>query len=218
MHTKRSKMSKAWPVERKNTKQRFVAKASHSSRRAITLLALMRDVLEVVNSRKEVRRMVHQGDIKVNGVVRNDEVFPVNAFDTLSLEKMGKNYRLEIVNRKFSLKEISDKEAEERIFKISGKKILSKGKIQMNLEGGVNLVYDKEFNVGDSAIYSCKNKKVTKIIPLKKGCKVEIISGKHAGEEGVINEIKDLKRGKVYEIKLEDKVVELPYKTLLVVG
>ena len=218
MHTKRSTMSKAWPIERKNTTKRFVAKARHSSNTAISLLALMRDVLGVANSRKEVKRMVNQGDILVNGIARKDDVFPVNAFDTISLEKMDKYYRLEIINKKFSLKEISAKESEERIFKIAGKKMLAKGNIQMNLEGGVNLIYDKDFNVGDSAIYSCKSKKISKVIPLKKGSKVEIISVKHAGEEGIINEIKELKRGKVYEIKLEDKVVELPYKTLLVVG
>ena len=218
MHTKRSTMSKTWPVERKNTKKRFVARARHSSNNAISLLALMRDVLGIASSRKEVKKIVYQGDVLVNGIVRKDDVFPVNAFDTISLEKLGKYYRLDIINKKFSLTEIDAKEAGERIFKIAGKKILGKGKVQMNLEGGINLVYDKAFNVGDSVIYSCKDKKITKVIPLKKGSKVEIISGKHAGEEGVINEIAELKRGKVYEIKLEDKVVELPYKTLLVVG
>lgn len=217
MHVKRSKMSKAWPIERKNTKKRFVAKVSHSSNSAISVLALMRDVLGVANTRKEVKRMVYQGDVMVNGIVRKDDVFPVNAFDTISLEKMGKYYRLEIINKKYSLKEIDAKEAGERIFKIVGKKVLGKDKIQMNLEGGINVVYDKVFKVGDSAVYSCKDKKVTKVISLKKGAKVEIVGGKHAGEEGVISEVKDLKRGKVYEIKLEDKVVELPYKTLLVV-
>jgi small subunit ribosomal protein S4e len=218
MHTKRSKMLKTWPVERKGNKKRFVARANHSSKKAITILALMRDVLKLADSRKEVRRIVHQEDVMINGLIRKDETFPVNAFDTISLEKMKKYYRLDIINKKFSLVEIDKKEIGERIFKISGKKILGKDKIQMNLESGTNLIYNKEFNVGDSVIYSCKDKKVSKVVTLKKGCKVEIISGKHAGEKGEVKEIKALKRGKVFEIKLKDKVVILPYKTLLVVN
>lgn len=218
MHIKRSKMPTTWPVERKSTKERFIAKARHASKESITILALMRDVLKLANSRKEVKMILHKGEVLINGVVRKDEVFPVNALDNISLFSLNKHYRLEIVGKKYALTEISQKESAERVLKILGKKILGENKSQINLEGGVNDLYGDDFKVGDSALYSFKDKKILKIIPLKKGCKVLIIKGKHAGEKGELVDIKTLKKGKAYEIKIGERNVLLPNKAVLVVN
>jgi len=53
---------------------------------------------------------------------------------------------------------------------------------------------------------------------LKVGAKVEIVLGKHAGEKGELVGFEELVRGRDYKIKLEDKTVSLPYKTILVIG
>jgi ribosomal protein S4E len=55
-------------------------------------------------------------------------------------------------------------------------------------------------------------------LPLKEGAKVEIIVGKHAGEKGELVGFEELTRGRTYVIKLEDKTVSLPYKTILVIA
>ena len=88
----------------------------------------------------------------------------------------------------------------------------------MNLEDGSNMLYKEKFNVGDSVIVNLKTKKVDKILPLKKGAKIEVISGKHAGREGELTGFEKLSRGKDYLIKLEDgNSVSLPFKTILVI-
>jgi len=217
-HIKKTQMPKSWPVPRKGNKKRFIAVPSHASTKGISILFLLRDVLKIVKTRKEARYMTLNKMVEVNNKVRIDENFPVQVLDILTLPKAKLNYRLEIINKKFSLTKVSDKDAETKIVKIVGKKVLGKNNIQMNLSDGQNFVSKDKFSVGDSAVVNTKENKVVKILPLKEGAKIEIISGKHAGENGAVKGFEELVRGKNYIIKLEDKTVSLPYKTILVIA
>jgi small subunit ribosomal protein S4e len=212
-------MPTSWPIARKPSKKRFVARASHANGKSITLLAILRDLLKVAQTRKEVGKILYQEDVKINNTVRKDDAFPVQVFDTISLDKADLHYKLEIVNKKFKLKEISEKEAQEKIIKIIGKTVLKNKQVQMNLEDGSNGLTTETFNVGDSVIMNTKEDKVKKILPLKEGVKIEVVIGKHAGEKGTLIGFSELKRAKDYIVKLEDgKEVRLPYKTILVIG
>ncbi len=217
-HIKKTQMSTLWPVPRKGRGRRFVAVPSHATSKGISILFLLRDVLKIVKTRKEARHMTLNGMVKVNNQIRKDENFPVQVFDTINLEKAKLNYRLEIVNKKFSLIKISVKDAENKIVKISGKKILGVKKIQMNLDDGQNIIMKEKFSVGDSVVLNTKEKKVVKILPLKEGADVEIVAGKHAGKKGKLIGFESLVRGRSYQIKLKDRTVSLPYKTILVIG
>ena len=156
---------------------------SHAKTKGISLLFILRDILKIARTRKEAKYMTLNGLVKVNEVQRRNENFPVQVFDVVNLEAAKKNYRLEIVNRKYSLKEISNKEAETKIIKIEGKKILKNKKTQMNLADGQNIITKEKFNVGDSIIFNNKKKTIEKVLPLKKGVTIEVISGKHAGKK-----------------------------------
>ena len=83
-----------------------------------------------------------------------DSQFPVNVLDivNLAVDKESKYYRLEIVNKKFSLVEIKEGEADSKIVKIVGKSILAGGKVQMNLRDGQNFLSSVKFSVGDSVV------------------------------------------------------------------
>ena len=163
--------------------------------------------------------MTLNGMVKINNKIRHDVNFPVNVLDVLNLSigKENRYYRLEIINKKFGLVVIKESEADNKIVKIIGKKILNGSKIQMNLRDGQNFLSKLKFNVGDSVVLDTKNDKIVKILRLKKEANVEIIAGKHAGEKGKLIGFEDLVRGRNYEIKLKNGVVSLPYKTILVV-
>ncbi len=217
MHQKRINIPKIWPIPRKGTK--YLAVASHAHNKGIPLLFILRELLGIARTKKEVRYILLNSDVKVNNKVRKSEKFPVQFFDTIQLEKLNKNYRIGIEHNKFKLEEISAKEANKKIVKISGKKILSKGQVQMNLEDGQNFLLNEKsekFAVGDSALLNTKEKKIEKILQLNKNANVEVISGKHSGEKGKLKEIVGEGRKKKYIIKLKDKEVGLPFRTLLV--
>lgn len=219
MHLKRSKMPNTWPLPRKTKKLRFIAKPRHDASNSITILVILRDILKIANTRKEAKYIINSGDVKINGKIRKDDLFPVSTFDTISLEKIDKYYRLEIVNKKFRLNEIQKKDVYSKTVKISGKKTLVGNKIQMNLEDGHNFIVNFNFNVGDSALLDTLNNKVEKILALKEKAKVEIVSGKHSGNSGKILSIEDIRRGRQYKIKLDSGLeVYLPLKTFFVIG
>lgn len=215
MHQKRNKISKTWPIHRKGTK--FVAIASHNSKKGIPLLFLIRNVLKIAETRKEVKYMTLNGLVKINNKIRKDESFPVQVFDVISFDKSKKGYRLEIVNKKFKLKEISGKELDKKIIKISNKKNIKKNIVQMNLEDGQNILSKEKFSVGDSIILNTKDNKIEKILQLKVGANIEIIGGKHAGKVGKLKEIIILERERRYNIKLKDREVALPLRAILVI-
>jgi small subunit ribosomal protein S4e len=216
-HIKKNEMPKAWPLPRKGDKRKFIAVPSHSFSEGISLLFILRDVLKVVRTRKEARYITLNGLVKVNNKIRKDENFPVKVFDTISFEREKLNYRLEIVNKKFELKEISEKESDKKIAKIVGKKIVSKGKIQMNLSDGQNALTKDKFSVGDSVIINTKNNKIEKVLVLKEGANIEVVVGKHAGERGKLLRFEEITRGRNYVVKLNGGEVVLPYKSILVV-
>jgi len=218
VHIKKTQMPRSWPVPRKGRGKRYVAVPSHGTKKGISLLFLLRDVLRLAKTRKEARYMTLNGMVKVNNKIRHDENFPVQVLDVVNLEKAKLNYRLEIVNKRFSLKEVSGKDADTKIVKITGKKVLGKNTIQMNLDDGQNIVTKEKFSVGDSVLLNTKEDKILKVLPLKEGATVEIIVGKHAGEKGKLEGFEELVRGKNYIVKLEDKTVSLPYKTILVIA
>lgn len=217
MHIKRNRMPMTWPLPRKGRKEKFLAIPSHSFKDGISLIFILRDMLKIVRNRKEARYMTSQKLVRVNNKIRLDENFPLRVLDVVSIGKEDLNYRLEIVNKKFKLKEISEKDAGKKIVKISGKKILGKNKIQMNLDDGQNFLTKEKFSVGDSVIVNTKEDKIGKIIPLKEGVTIEVISGKHAGKRGKLIGFENLPREKNYIVRIEGKEVPLPYKAILVI-
>ena len=205
MHRTRSEIPKTWPVPRKGTK--YLIAPSHGFSKGIPVLLALRDMLKVVQKRKEAKLIINQGKVLVNGNKIRDENYSMVLFDTLTLE--GKSYRLTLDNKKFSLDEISGKEAEEKIVKIISQKLMNKGKIQINLSDGRNFISSEKLKVGDSVVYDLKQKKSKKTIALKTGSKVFSIKGKHLGNEGTVESIDDESKIAVVKFDKEKANVEL---------
>jgi len=216
MHKKRSELPTSWPLPRKGTK--YFVVGTHATTNGIPLIIAFRDILGIVKTNRELRVMLQNKDIFVNQKVRTNEKFPIRAFDILTYGKVKKNLRLVIVGKKMKFEEIKENEANEKTVRIIGKVILSKDKIQMNLEDGTNLLVKEKFSLGDSAVIDLKEIKLKTILPMKEGAKVFVVSGKHAGNEGKVKEIILQNGKKEYLIKLKDSEAKLLIKTLLVVN
>jgi len=216
MYIKRSRLPNTWPAPRKGTK--YVAVARHAFTKSVPILFILRDILKIAKTRKEARYILLNKEVKINNKIRKDEKFPVQVFDIVSLEKTGKHYRLEIVNRKFKLEEISADKADKKIVKIIGKRLLKEGKVQMNLGDGQNLLTKEKFSLGDSVIINTKTDKLDKVLPLKAGASVEVIAGKYAGKTGKVKETVHLGNEKRFLIKFEEGESLLPLGSIFVVA
>lgn len=213
MHKTRSELPANWPLPRKGTK--YFATSSHSPDAGIPVQIVLRDILKVGNTRKETRFMLLNKEISVNGKVRINKKFPVKLFDVITIQKIGKSYRLENAGKKLKFTEVSGKDANKKIVKIIGKVMLSKNNFQMNLEDGSNFIVKDKFNTGSSVVLNLKENKIDKILELKEGAKIFVIAGKHSGKEGKVKEM--FADEKEYLIKFDDGEAKLPLKVILVV-
>ena len=208
MHLKRSRIPKTWPIKRKGTK--YVVRPLSNIKNSLPLLIVLRDILGLAKDRKEVKKLIHLKKIKVNNKFVKDEKFAVTLFDVISLN--GKDLRLILKNKKFSLEEAKDKE---KIVKVIGKKILKKGKVQINLGDGRNYLFNEKIKVGDSVILDLEKNKISKILPMKKDSKIIFISGKRLGEEGTIEDI--LQEKGIIKVKTKDGVLNAKKENVMVV-
>jgi len=190
-HMKRISMPKQWPIPRKGTK--YVTKPLPGKESyAIPLLIVLRDMLKLAETRNEIKKIVNQGKILTGNVVIKELSFPLGFFDIVSIPSINKHYRIEFSGKgKLIAKEITEKEAYLKPCKITGKKVLKKGILQINLNDGRNFNYSKECSVNDSLLIDLHENKIVKVLPLKEGAMAYIIKGRYSGEKGKIESIED---------------------------
>lgn len=190
-HQKRLSMPKTWNIQRKTHK--WAVKASpgpHSGSKSIPLLLVIRDVMKLANSSREAKKVLHDGNVLVDGVVRRDYKFPVGVFDVITLPKIDLSYRVFLDEKqRLSLRKISDPEV--KLCKITDKTIVKGGNTQLNLHDGSNIVSDEySYNSSDSVIISLPERKVVKHLTYKPGSLALVIGGAHSGELATIEDIR----------------------------
>jgi len=190
MHLARKNSSNSWPIPQKSTK--YVVVPSHAKDNGIPLLIIMRDILGLVKTRKELKIILLEEKVVVNEKLVRAENLTLQLFDTLNLKELNKFYRLTLSELgKFALENIEEKETTHKILKVINKKILKKGAVQINLSDGRNILSKEKVSVGDSVFTNLKTNKIEKILHLTDGSKVMVISGKHTGASGIVASIKD---------------------------
>ncbi|MFH1249370.1 MAG: KOW motif-containing protein [archaeon] len=209
-HIMRMAMNKAFPLAKKGPAKYVISSLANS--KSIPLLLVIRDLLKIAKTRKEALILLRGGEISVNGIMRSDLRFVVTLFDIVSTKKTAKSYRLVMKTGRFSLEE--GKFGNDRICKVIGKKINNKGKMQLNLDNGYNILSTINAKTNDSIIYDFTANKISKHMPLKVGSKVEIIGGKNLGKQAVVKKINVNK----VELSVDKSTIEIPAKNILVVG
>ena len=199
MHLKRQEIPKNWPVFRKGTK--YVVRPSSDINKGIPLLIVMRDMLDLAQNRKEVKRAIHMKNILLNSKPVMDDKTSLLLFDVVTIIPLKKSYRLGLTEGgKFEVAEIKDSEAERKISKVQDKKVLKGKKTQLNLSDGKNFLSEIKCNTNDSVIVNLKDRKVEKCIPLSEKADALVVAGKHAGKYGVIKNID--KENRMVELEL----------------
>ncbi len=184
-------MPKTWNIRRKTHK--WAVKASpgpHSGLKSIPLLLVIRDVMKLANSSREAKKILHDGNILVDGVVRRDYKFPVGVFDVITIPKIDLSYRVFLDEKqRLSLRKISDPEV--KLCKITDKTILKGGNTQLNLHDGSNIISDEySYHSSDSVVLTLPERKVVKHITYKPGSLALVIGGAHSGELATIEDIR----------------------------
>ncbi len=214
MHLKRQKTPKNWPIYRKGTK--YVARPLSDLKKGISILMVLRDVLNIVNNRKEAKQVIYLKKILLNGKHIKDEKQSALLFDVVKIADLNKNYIVSLSEKgKIILSEISEKESDTKISKIINKKILRGRKIQLNLNDGRNFISEIPCKTNDSVVIDLRNKKIEKCLSLKTGSEVIVFSGKHSGKKGVVKNIQSEK--KIAEIDSKGEIINVLIKQFMVI-
>ncbi|MEM4259476.1 MAG: hypothetical protein QXS38_01790 [Candidatus Pacearchaeota archaeon] len=186
MHQSRQESTTRLPIERKGKK--YLARASSNLENSIPVIIAIRDILKVAKTKKEVKGMINSKLIKINGRAVRDIHESIKLFNIL---EVGKSYVLKLSpTRKFYLEEL--KNANERLCKVIGKKLLKGGKVQINLHDGTNLIADKKIEIGDS-LYLDFSGKIKRHLSPEKGSEIFVVNGKYEGHSGKIENIQEKK-------------------------
>ena len=206
---------KSWPIYRKGTK--YVVRPRVDIERGIPVLIVLRDMLKIVQNRKEAKRAIHRKHILLNNKPVNNDKDSVLLFDVITLTPLKKSYRLGLAkNQKIEINEIKEKESNYKTAKIIGKKMLKGKKIQLNLSDGRNFLSNIPCNIGDSVLINFKEKKIEKCVLLREGSQVFIFAGKHTGERGIIEKIDSEKR--MVRLDVDKKLINVLIKQIMAVN
>lgn len=189
-HQKRISVPNSWQISKKSNKWVTTTRPGpHNKQQSIPLGVVLRDMLGVVDTRAEAKRILSEGGVLIDGIVRKDLRFPVGLLDVISIPLEDTAYRV-LLDRKGKLEvhKLADYNAN-KLCRINGKTIIKGGAVQLNLNDGTNLLGSNEYKPKDSIILSLPDKEIVKHIKYQVGNLAMIVGGKHTGEIGTIKEI-----------------------------
>jgi small subunit ribosomal protein S4e len=192
-HLKRLRAPDSWHIPKKTNK--FITKtaAGPHNANAMPVAVWLRDHMGFALSMKEVKQILGQRDVIINGRPCRDPRMGIGIFDIISMPKIGKHYRI-LRDKKGRHKtiEIDDESAKTRLAKIRGKTIVPGGKVQLNLRYGGNVLADNRYKPGDSVVLSLAEDGRFSIVdhfPFAVGNMAMVIGGKHSGKIARITRI-----------------------------
>ncbi|MGC9443532.1 MAG: 30S ribosomal protein S4e [Candidatus Methanospirareceae archaeon] len=194
-HQKRIAAPRSWKIARKTSKWTVSSKPGpHPVETSMPLLLVVRDMLQLADNNREAKRILHEGNVIVNGTVRKDHKFPVGVFDIISIPVIKAHY-LVLLDKKdrLALVEIEEDAASKKLCRVNGKTMVRGGRIQLNCHDGRNFMMDEsgaEINTHDSILISIPDNKIMEHYKFKEGSQVVVIGGRHSAQTGEIEEIK----------------------------
>jgi small subunit ribosomal protein S4e len=184
-------------IKRKHGK--FFIKPSpgpHPSRFCLPLLHIVRDLLKVVDTHKETKKLIGLGHIKVDGKVVRNKSYPIGLMDVISIDKLKKYYRiLPDSHHGLVLNEISEDESNYKLCRINNKTTVKGGHIQLNLHDGKNIIIkvkdpknpkEDVYKRMDVIKITIPDLEINKLIKFKENNMAIIMSGKNIGQVGKI--------------------------------
>jgi small subunit ribosomal protein S4e len=217
-HLKRLNAPDSWHIAKKTTK--FITKTSagpHNAN-ALPVAVWLRDRMGFARTMKEVKQILSQNDLIVNGRICRDPKMGIGIFDIIKLPKIGKQYRIlrDKDGRHVSI-EIDAEAAKTRLCKVKNKTVIKGGKIQLNMRDGANILADNTYKSGDSIVLSLEPETRFKIVdhfPFAVGNMAMVIGGKHSGKVARIVDITKVPGSVPNRVILEDVATKTRFDTI----
>jgi len=226
LHLKREASPAFWPMHRKEFTWAVKPRPGpHPINRCVPLVLIVREILGLAETRKEARKIISQGKIKVDGKVRRDDRFPAGLMDVISIPELEVNYRILPYEKGLTLHPIDEKEATFKLCRIENKTTVRGGHIQLNLHDGRNILIRTEdsttpegdnYRTLDTLMISIPDQEIIEHLRMEEGMSAILIDGKNIGKHGIISSIEKQpgrKRRRLL-VNIEDEQGEI-YQSIL---
>jgi small subunit ribosomal protein S4e len=189
-HLKRLAMPRTWPLPRKTSV--WVSKpkpGAHSLERGMPVNMIMRDVLSVATSNREVRHILNQGLVSIDGRVCKETRRSVGLMDVLTLG--ADHYRCVLDHKgRLRYRPIPSSDADWKVCRIEGKTTIKGGKTQLNLHDGRNVIVEdaSAYSTHDALKIALPSQNILEHIPFAEGTRCFLIGGVHVGTFAEVRE------------------------------
>ena len=205
-HLKRLAMPRSWPLPRKTSV--WVTRptpGAHSLEHCMPVSLVIRDVLGLAKTSREVRFILHNELAKIDGRIVKDTRRGVGLMDVLSLG--DEHYRCVLDhNGRLRYRTISAEEAAWKVCRIEGKSTIKGGKTQLNLHDGRNIIVDDaaEYSTGSSLKLALPSQEIIEHIKFAEGVRCYLIGGAHVGGFANMTSFEVKRSSMANEVQFED--------------
>ena len=201
-HLKRIAAPKYWPILRKAAKWTFhPMPGPHPKNACIPLAIVLRDILKVANTTRELKYILNNKEVIVDGRTRKELNLPVGLMDVIEIPKIEKFYRIVPYEKKGLLpQEIESSEKDFKLCKIINKTMLKGNVLQINLHDGRNILINPadseeevlnpaDFKTKDTLKISIPDQKILDHYTFEENKIGLVTKGRFTGRIGKISEI-----------------------------
>ena len=219
---KRVAAPRSWDISRKDT--RFVFKplpGPHPISSSYPLGVVVRNIGATEYLNKELKYMLRNGKVLVDGKERKSARFPVGLFDLVSVPLEGTAYRMVPTPKGLVPAKVQGKESNTKLCRVKAKTTVKGGHTQLGLHDGRSIVGDGlKLSPGDSVLLEVPSQKVLGNVKLEKGSLGLVLTGDRAGQLGKIAEVKagTISRERMVRISLPSGEAEIPSRIVFPVG
>ncbi|KAF0299513.1 40S ribosomal protein S4 [Amphibalanus amphitrite] len=188
-HLKRLNAPKAWMLGKLGGP--FAPRPScgpHKLRESLPLLIFLRNRLKYALNGTEVKKILMQRFVKVDGKVRTDATFPAGFMDVITIEKTGENFRLIYdVKGRFTVHRITKEEASYKLCRVKELRVGPKGIPNLLTHDGRTIRYpDPQIKVSDTIQLDLATAKIKDYLKFDTGNLCMITGGRNLGRVGTI--------------------------------
>jgi small subunit ribosomal protein S4e len=219
---KRLAAPRSWDISRKSA--RFVFKpmpGPYQLSSAYPLGVVLRDLMSMADLSKELKYILRNGRVLVDGKERRTSRLAVGLFNVVSVPVEGVDYRLVPSPKGLVLAKVGPDEARTKLCSVRTKTKVKGGHIQYGLHDGRSVVDDGlNLSPGDSVLLEVPSQKVLGQVRLAKGSLGLVLTGDRAGQLGKIAEVKKgtISREKMVRLTLPSGEAEVPSRLVFPVG
>merc|ERR1712159_91743 len=188
-HMKRLAAPKHWMLDKMGgTWAPKPAAGPHKSRECLPLILLLRNRLNYALTAREVRMILAERKVRVDGKVRTEPRFPAGFMDVITIADTNEQFRLLYnVKGRFHVHRISNEEAAYKLGLVKRVELGAKGVPRLVTHDGRTFRYpNPDIKVRDTVKIDLHTGKIVDFVKFDLGNLCMLIGGKNLGRIGVI--------------------------------